>query len=328
MESYLSELENCNLCEWQCGKNRLNGELGVCGVGIPNVASAMLHPAPPRSYTVFLSGCNFKCLNCQNWEIAHSSSSEGGDHKFRFPEKLGKEVYEAINSPRGRRLGADRVFFSGGAPTPSLPYIEEVVREARNLGDIKVNYDTNGFMTIDSLKRIVDFATSITFDIKAYHEDTHRALTGAPVEPVLRNAEYVAKNAKDKLWEFRVLMIPGISKEEVRHLSEFLSEIDPSLPLNFLAFRPNFVLESYSGSTRELMEKSVEVAKEAGLRDVSWSGRVGLPGRIPEVRSNQYESDGAKIAGAIAENVGCLNHPRNCGECNLSLDCPVKKYEP
>lgn len=53
-----SDLENCKLCAWDCGVNRLVGEQGVCLMGVPGVANYRLHPAPPQSYTVFTSGIN------------------------------------------------------------------------------------------------------------------------------------------------------------------------------------------------------------------------------------------------------------------------------
>jgi uncharacterized Fe-S radical SAM superfamily protein PflX len=69
-EDYLHPLTHCTLCEHRCAVNRLEGETGICRMALPVVASATLHPAPPESYTVFMAGCNYKCLNCQNWTIA------------------------------------------------------------------------------------------------------------------------------------------------------------------------------------------------------------------------------------------------------------------
>lgn len=328
MKDYLSELEECELCAWRCGVNRLKGELGVCRMEKPRVASAMLHPAPPESYTIFMSGCNFRCLSCQNWGIAHYPDSGDSMRGFIEPEKLGEEAYQKVNSQKGGIMGADRIFFSGGSPTPSLPYVEKIVEETRKLGEMKVNYDTNGFLTPKSLQRVLDFTTSITFDIKAYHDDVHRSLTGAPVEPVLRNAKYVTENAKEKLWEFRVLLIPKVNEGEVKPIAKFLSTIDPEIPLNFLAFRPNFTLEKHRGATLEEMKKAVKTAKRAGLKDVSWSGRVGLPGQISEKRGSNYEREGAKLAGRIAEEHGCMTHTRDCGDCDHKHECALKNYKP
>lgn len=327
MEDYLLELEDCELCEWKCGVNRLENELGVCRIGRPQVASSMLHPAPPQSYTIFLSGCNFKCLNCQNWNIAHYPDSGEPLRGFIGPKKLAEEAHRAINSPGGKLMGADRIFFSGGSPTPSLPYLEKIAKEARKIGKMKVNYDTNGFLTKKSLDRVIKFADSITFDIKAYHDDVHRSLTGAPVDPVLRNAKFVAENAKEKIWEFRTPIIPKINEGEVKHIGEFLSDIDEELPLNFLAFRPNFVLENHLGATRDTMKRAVETAEKTGLKNVSWSGHTDLPGSIAEDKASEYEREGAKLAGGYAKEAGCVTHTRNCGSCNLQKRCPIKKYK-
>jgi pyruvate-formate lyase-activating enzyme len=63
----------------------MEGETGVCKVAMPSVASATLHPAPPESYTVFIAGCNFKCLNCQNWTISQYPDNESVQRGFVDP---------------------------------------------------------------------------------------------------------------------------------------------------------------------------------------------------------------------------------------------------
>jgi len=37
---FLTELENCKLCEWQCSVNRITGELGVCKIDIQRLQAA------------------------------------------------------------------------------------------------------------------------------------------------------------------------------------------------------------------------------------------------------------------------------------------------
>ncbi|NVM00721.1 MAG: radical SAM protein, partial [Candidatus Helarchaeota archaeon] len=215
--TYYKEFENCNLCEWKCGINRYE-EVGVCGVsGIPIVASSTLHPAPPSSYDAFLSGCNFRCLFCQNFSI--STYPEGRYYRefegYYEPYEWVKKAVNELNSKQAEWIRADRLFFTGGEPTIFLPWIEDVVREAKKIKkDIKMNFDTNGFMTLDSLKRIIKISTSITFDIKAFSDEVFRQLTGAFPAPVLRNAEYLIKNSAEKIWEIRVMIIPEIHNNE------------------------------------------------------------------------------------------------------------------
>ena len=316
-EKKYSDLEKCNLCEWRCGVDRLAGELGVCKVTDTEVHTSQLHPAPPASFDAFLIGCNFRCLACQNWPIAYRK--EPG--KKYSPREWARMGVKALESKEAARIGADRLFFTGGEPTIHLPWIEEVVREAKKMNpEIKVNFDTNGFMTPNSLKRIIRISDSITFDIKAYTEEMHRALTGAPVEPVLRNAEKIWKRAKEKLYEFRVLVIPGLSSLEIGEICSFLSSIgDP--PVLFLAFRPNFALDKYRGVYLSEMERCIEIARREGLSTVKWSGITGIPSLV------NYEESGLELAKRVSRDSGCLR-PEN-RKCELCFSvCPLEKYEP
>lgn len=329
---FLNELKNCILCEHRCGVDRLDGETGVCEATIPSVASATLHPAPPQSYTVFMAGCNFKCLNCQNWTISQYPDNRCRQRGYIDPKELAKECVEALNSFSSKMMRADRIFFSGGEATIHLPYIEKVVEAARKIDPkIKVNFDTNGYMTDKSLRRILSFATSITYDLKAYSNEVFFALTGASSEPVLRNAEYIGKHAKDKLWEYRILVIPGINADEIRSLTEFISAIDPLLPVCFLAFRPNFILENHPGASRELMDRCVAIAKKSGLENAYWSGHTDLPGKMRDLKSEvkeAYVSKGARVAGSYSLRAGCQTYPRNCSTCISNQACRIKKYIP
>jgi pyruvate formate lyase activating enzyme len=328
---FLKDLKRCELCEYRCRVNRLEGETGVCKASIPTIASASLHPAPPESYTVFMSGCNFKCLNCQNWTISQYPDNGYKPRGYVDPKELAKECVDRLNSLPGKLMGADRIFFSGGEATIHLPYIEKVVEEARKIKpDTKVNFDTNGYMTEESLKRILAFTTSITYDLKAYHDEVFLALTGASSKPVLRNAEYIGRHAKDKIWEYRILVIPKINENEIRSLSEFIASMDPSLSVCFLAFRSNFVLENHPGASRNLMEKCVHIAKDSGLENAYWSGHSDLPGMVRDLENDlkaKYTSEDAWFAGSYAFHGGCQNHPRNCSDCPSNQSCPVNSAD-
>jgi pyruvate formate lyase activating enzyme len=301
-------------------------------MGVPAVASRTLHPAPPESYTVFMAGCNFKCLNCQNWSISQFPDNGMAVDGPMEAEELALESIRALQSSAGKRMGADRIFFSGGEPTIHLPYIERVVAAARSVRpSCRINFDTNGFMTEASLRRVLRFTTSITFDIKAFNDDTHRAITGAPVSPVLRNAEILAREAPDKIWEFRIVVIPQVNEEEIGPICSLLGGISEDLPICFLSFRPNYVLDEHPGASAALMRTCLEEAWAAGLRKATWSGLTDIPGGVgpgeQDVRG-AYGTKGARRAASYAEARGCKTHPRDCAACPLKGDCPLKKYTP
>ena len=78
METTQKLLSNCTLCPRNCGVNRLTGEVGYCGAPAEIIAArAALHmweepclTGSTGSGTVFFSGCNLKCVFCQNYDIA------------------------------------------------------------------------------------------------------------------------------------------------------------------------------------------------------------------------------------------------------------------
>lgn len=325
-DSWMADFRRCELCMWRCGVDRLAGEFGPCGQSWPQIASAALHPAPPASFTIFIAGCNFTCLHCQNWTIAFCPPSEEPPPE---PREVALASVRWLMTAEAMLMGADRLFFSGGCPTTALPYIEAVVSEARNVyPPVGVNFDTNGFMTPESLERVARFATSITFDLRAVDDEINQALCGAPAEPVLANAETVARRHRELLYEFRILVVPGINEEEIEPLCRFISRLGSDLPVCFLAFRPNFVLEDHPGADRDVMEKAVETARKAGLTHVTWSGSPEISGRTTTSRNDSYLQEGARLAGAAAEAAGCPTHPRLCGACPELFDCPLEAYQP
>jgi len=336
-----SDLHSCKLCNWRCGVDRLDGEIGVCGSTIPLVACSQLHPAPPASFDAFLTGCNFRCLFCQNWSI---SMFDQEDHDQNFnreiegyynPEHWAELALAYLSSLDARSIKADRLFFTGGEPTCSLPWVEAVVQAARQIiPETKVNYDTNGFLTKDSLKRVLEFTDSITYDLKAFHQGLFGAMTGANVKPVLRNLKHIIKNAFDLLWEVRVMVIPGVHEDDIEDMCAYLADLDNRVPLNFLAFRPNFIMEEYYGAGEKMLDHCVKVAKSVGLTNVSWSGIPNLDGSLPNkvkrfIKNNDSNiSENIAIPMGFANSFGCKEVIRNCGACRQKLNCSIKKYKP
>lgn len=72
-------LEACDLCAHECGVNRLAGAKGFCRAGdIIEISSYGPHFGEEDvlvgswgSGTIFLTGCNLKCVFCQNYDISH-----------------------------------------------------------------------------------------------------------------------------------------------------------------------------------------------------------------------------------------------------------------
>ena len=91
--------KRCFLCPRGCGARRARNEIGFCGMTNElSIARAALHfweepiiSGDKGSGTVFFSGCNLKCVFCQNKDI-----STGGFGKEITIERLREIYFELI----------------------------------------------------------------------------------------------------------------------------------------------------------------------------------------------------------------------------------------
>jgi pyruvate formate lyase activating enzyme len=324
--------QRCELCEWRCGVNRLEGERGICRVGYPEVA-ALSCSETLRSISVTMLGCCYRCLHCNAYRISQYPDPLWWYGRVVSPSALVDEALDHIRSTPD--LIIDKISFTGGDPAIHLPYIEEVaeVLKARGI-PLGIGFATAGYSTPEAMERIAQVCTSITLEIKAFDDPVHRALTGAPSGPVLRNAAYLADTVPDKIRVFRSVVIPGITDGQIPAIARYIAELDPSIPYRLVGFRPNFVLYYHPGPSRDLMEYLADTCRRAGLTDVAWSGYY--PGSVPQDVKRQQQALQERYAGhpeagcaaAYVQSLGCPTHPRDCGACPLSNRCPATLREP
>ena len=144
----------CFDCPIMCGSSRSGGDVGVCGVGARSfVARAARHyfEEPPISGTrgsgaIFFTGCNMRCVFCQNIGISTAGGEEEGLAAVD-PSALADLML------RMQELGAHNVDLV--TPTPHIRLIEKAVPLARERGlSIPTVYNTNGYERVESLQRL------------------------------------------------------------------------------------------------------------------------------------------------------------------------------
>ena len=135
------QLSPYQLCPHRCLAHREDGELGKCGIGSSALlSSALVHHGeePPisgycGSGTIFLCGCNAKCIFCQNYQISHLKIG----HKVT-PTELAQEHLKL------QVLGCHNINWV--TPTPHLPFLVEALAIAVEKGlSIPLVYNTNGY---------------------------------------------------------------------------------------------------------------------------------------------------------------------------------------
>jgi putative pyruvate formate lyase activating enzyme len=137
----------CNICPRNCKIDR-TAAAGFCGCSsVVRVARAALHfdeepsiSGTHGSGTIFFSGCNLKCIFCQNMVLTDGKLGE----VFSVP-RLAETMLKL------QALGAHNINLV--TPTPHRDAIVEALRLAKSDGlRIPVVYNTNAYETVDTIK--------------------------------------------------------------------------------------------------------------------------------------------------------------------------------
>ncbi len=142
----------CTLCPRSCRIDRAENEgTGVCGVGfLPRIARAGLHfdeepviSGNGGSGAVFFSGCQLKCVFCQNYGISHEAFG-----KTVTVERL-KEIYKELISKGARNINL----------VSASHYVPAVLESLKEKPPVPVIWNSSGYEkteTIRMLKGTVD----------------------------------------------------------------------------------------------------------------------------------------------------------------------------
>jgi putative pyruvate formate lyase activating enzyme len=216
----------CSSCPRNCGIDRSN-RVGFCGVSEqPRIAKAFLHmweepciSGTRGSGTVFFSGCNLKCVFCQNYEI-----SQKGFGKTISIERLQEIFLELV------KKGAHNINLVN--PSHYTKSIKEAVLPLKEEGKLNVPivYNTNGYETVEALKEMNGVVDVYLPDFKYFTEKTAQKYSAAANYPeickraILEMYSQVGVPAMDcdgiikRGLIVRHLILPGHTKESINIL--------------------------------------------------------------------------------------------------------------
>ena len=159
----------CTACPVKCGANRTE-RAGYCSVRGLKIAKYYLHPfeEPCISFkngsgTIFFTGCNLKCVFCQNYELSRAAR--------------GIEITPARLADIFRELedtGADNI--SLVTPSHLIFELEKAFKLYRP--KIPVVYNSGGYDSVESLKHIDEYISIYLPDMKWKSEVLSARYTG------------------------------------------------------------------------------------------------------------------------------------------------------
>ncbi|MCX7817132.1 MAG: radical SAM protein [Syntrophales bacterium] len=275
MDNYLFELlKNCKFCPRKCGVDRTKGERGFCGVeDVLQVASALPHfgEEPPISGskgagTIFFSGCNLRCIFCQNYQISHAIRGEKMTVEDLAQLMLSLEAQGCHN-------------IEAVTPTPHIPFVVAGLVKAR-LNGLTVPFINNssGYEELSTLKLLKGLVDIYMPDFKFGNDEIALRYAKAP--------DYVAKTllaikemadqvgntleTKDGIARrgllIRHLVLPGEIENSLEVLRIISREISTEVPLSLMSqYTPTPKVKNQPPLNRRILKEEYDIIIEAAL---------------------------------------------------------------
>jgi len=263
----------CNTCNHRCRisinkrgicgvRENIDGRLYVLNYGLASsvnvdpIEKKPLYHFHPGSRVLSLGtvGCNFRCLHCQNYSISTAKIED-----YPLKQLLPEDIVSLA-----KMYNTDGISWTYNEPTIWYEFTYDTSKVAKKDG-FTISYVTNGYITEDALKEISPYLDAANVDVKAFRDDFYRKVCHAKLEPVLTTCRLV-KELGIHL-EITYLLIPTYNddEEEIRDFCRWVAELDPSIPVHFTAFYPEYKMLDLPPTPIETLNKAYTIGTDEGI---------------------------------------------------------------
>lgn len=263
----------CGVRENQEGKlYALNYGLAV-SIQVDPVEKKPLFHFFPGSETLSIAtvGCNFACLNCQNFDISQSYKTSKEIPGKQFPPE------DIVSMAKQYRLPS--ISYTYVEPTIFSEYALDTMKLAR-ASKIKNIWVTNGFLSKEVFDMVSPFMDAANVDLKGFSEEFYQKNCGGRLKPVLETLKMMKKK---KIWiEVTTLVIPTLndSAETFEKIATFIArELGTATPWHVTQFCGliSWKLKYLPETPKETLKKAYDIGKKAGLKFVYSGNLASLP---------------------------------------------------
>lgn len=329
------EKVQCQNCHHFC--IIMEGQVGICGVrqnhngklyllaygkavavNIDPIEKKPLFHFLPGSKTFSLGtlGCNFRCANCQNFDISQIYGLKGQTDKYAevnwgyrlSPEEVVRQA--TVNNCKS-------IAYTYNEPTIFLEYALDIMKLARKKG-LKNVWVSNGFMSDAALDLIIPHLDAINIDIKSFADEFYRNNCGAHLRPILENCKKIVRSG---VWlEITTLVIPTLSDDEemLRQIARFIkTELGDFVPWHVSAFSGeiSWKLQHLPDTSVIKIKRAYEIGKEEGLRHV-YAGNVWEK----DLESTYCSHCGKRVIERKVYDVTRMDKDGKCQKCNKRIE--------
>lgn len=267
----------CGICPNECTlrpgetstcNNRVNynGKLftiaygNPCAVHIdPIEKKPLLHFLPKSTvFSIATAGCNFACLNCQNWDISQTSPKKTRNYDL-MPDKV---VDECLKS------NCLSIAYTYSEPVSFYEYVHDTAKIAHSKG-IKNVFISNGYINREPLLKLVPYLNAANINLKSFDNTIYLKLNGGKLQPILDTLKILKDN---NVWlEITNLIVPSWTDnfDMIKRMCEWLvTKGFAEYPLHFNRFFPTYKLTQLPSTPINTLERAKAIAQEAGCKYV------------------------------------------------------------
>lgn len=288
-----SERVRCKVCQRFC--EIMPGEKGYCGTrenkngtlyamtyGLvttkafsPIETKSVFHFFPGSNWlSVGSLGCNFKCADCQHYEIARIKYDVKNNYQaiYYSPQDL-------IDMAKNNECKG--IAWAYNEPTMWFEYVLDSARLAKAAG-LYTNFVTNGFISQQALEMLAPYIDIYCVDIKGFSGVTYSSVANIDAWSGVLESTRSAKTVHALHVEIVMTIIQGYNddmKELPRFADWIASELGKDTPWHIRRFTPCSELAHLEPTPIKIMTQVQELAKKAKLQYVYLEN---LPGRKGE----------------------------------------------
>jgi len=280
----LSPLESCcTLCPRNCRVDRSSGQVGICQTGnLARVSVGLLHygeePAlsgrgtaagSRGSGTIFFSGCNLKCLFCQNYQLSWLNEGDLKTDEQLAQLMLWLQAQGALN-------------INLVSPTHVVLPILRALRIAYSQGlSIPLVWNSNGYESLEVIEQLRGIVDIYLPDLKYVSSELSKKYSGAPdyFEQARLALQEMYCQQPDLILDeqeiarsgliIRHLVLPGHTADSIKVLEWIATNLSTSVGLSLMSqYHPCFKApaelrrEITAEEYRQVMNRALELGFE------------------------------------------------------------------
>ena len=267
----------CQLCPHHC--HIANGKTGRCGsrrnhdgvlvsevyakpcsLAIDPIEKKPLYHFHPGTTCLSLActGCNFRCLTCQNHDISQATPDEV-DYYELTPEQI---------VSLGLKHHCPGIAYTYTEPLTYIEYVTDTARLAHEKGLWNILV-TAGYVCQEPLAELLPYLDAANIDLKSFSDDIYQHVSGGHLQPVL---DTILAMKKAGVWiELTNLVIPGVNDdmEMIRQMCEWIvSNGLAETPLHFSRFFPRYKMQDIPPTPVHTLKTAKQIALDAGIQHV------------------------------------------------------------